>query len=245
MTSEVRKVLNSCVISSKVRDRLDAAERADAAKREVSFVVECKRCGQSTCTSPEYSAVCGCGAVFKLHRHNQQADAAKHEESVQGLRQKVAELVARYSRYTLPYSAIMVRYIIADLNAIIATEPDPVENRQATASGPVLDVTPVTVQQVREIVAEKISEMVDSLTFINDLGAYDDLKDPCAEMLRTLKSDREFLADAYLAEHAPKPLEAYLEFANVLCVEEAGLGYDAAVAVAKAMHKRGMVIPNE
>lgn len=79
----------------------------------------------------------------------------------------------------------------------------------------------------------------------NDLGAYDDLKDPCAEMLRALKSDREFLADAYLAEHAPKPLESYLAFANMLCVEDAGLDYDAAVAVAKAMHKRKMVIPNE
>lgn len=79
----------------------------------------------------------------------------------------------------------------------------------------------------------------------NDLGAYDDLKDPCAEILRQLERDREFLVDTYLAEHATKPLEAYLAFANTLCVEDAGLGYDAAIAVAKAMHKRGMVIPNE
>lgn len=57
--------------------------------------------------------------------------------------------------------------------------------------------------------------------------------------------DNRILADAYLAEHAPKPLESYLAFANMLCVEDAGLDYDAAVAVAKAMHKRKMVIPNE
>lgn len=139
MVSEVRKVLRNCVMNCDLYDRLDAAERADAAKREVSFIVECKRCGQSTCTSPEYSAVCGCGTVFKLHRHGQQADVAPREEPVQELRRKVAELVARWSAHYVPIdAAVMVRNILAELNAIIATEPDPVENRQATASGPVM-----------------------------------------------------------------------------------------------------------
>ena len=53
------------------------------------------------------------------------------------------------------------------------------------------------------------------------------------------------LCDLVRAEHSPKPLEAYLEFANELAVEECGLGYDAAVAIAKAMHNRGMIIPTK
>lgn len=81
MQSEVRKVLESMRGNGWnywFWNEIDAAERADAAKRgepvrddKFSFVVECKRCGQSTCTSEEYAAVCGCGAVFKLHRHDQ------------------------------------------------------------------------------------------------------------------------------------------------------------------------------
>lgn len=79
----------------------------------------------------------------------------------------------------------------------------------------------------------------------NDSGQYDSFTCRIGLMTVKLEKDRKILADAYLAEHAPKPLEAYLAFANVLCVEDAVLDYDAAVALAKAMHKRGMVIPNE
>lgn len=60
-----------------------------------------------------------------------------------------------------------------------------------------------------------------------------------------LENDQAILSNVYLAEHAPRPLEAYLAFANMLCVKDAGLDYDVAVAVARAMHKRRMVIPNE
>lgn len=63
----------------------------------------------------------------------------------------------------------------------------------------------------------------------------------CGTKYRIYRSKQE--VDTFTFKH--KPLEAYLAFANALCVEDAGLDYDAAVAVAKAMHKRGMVIPNE
>lgn len=105
MQSEVRKVLNSCVISSKVYDRLDAAERADSAKHE------------------------------------------EHEEPVQELRRKVSELVARWeviARLEIErptesvWTATVIRQILTELDRVIATKPDTVDNRQATASGPVL-----------------------------------------------------------------------------------------------------------
>lgn len=69
----------------------------------------------------------------------ERADAARREEPVQA----VAELVAKWGvRYVPIDAANMVRDILAELNTIIATKPDTVENRQAAASGPVHDVTP-------------------------------------------------------------------------------------------------------
>lgn len=139
MASEVRKVLDSYSFFEVPRwlTRLDAAERADA---EVRYTVECNRCGQHTCTSGEYPATCGCGTVFRLHRHNQQADDAE-------LRRKIAELVARWSTHYVPIdAAVMVRRLLAELNTIIATKP--------SASG----VTPTTVSYQKEPTPDPVTE---------------------------------------------------------------------------------------
>lgn len=72
----------------------------------------------------------------------ERADAAKREEPVQALRQAVAELIARWSgRYVHLDAVMMVRNIIAELNAIIATKP---ENQSASGDDPwrVTGVTP-------------------------------------------------------------------------------------------------------
>lgn len=130
----------------------------------------------------------------------------------------------------------------------------------------------------------------------NDSGQYNSFTCRIGLMTLQLEKDRKILADAYLAEHAPKPLEVYLEFANVLLTEDVRLDLEklddqmdkliqekevavinqdfetakqlrhqtdklkkrmdsitkddrdkqnAAVALARAMHKRRMVIPNE
>lgn len=126
----------------------------------------------------------------------ERADAARREEPVQELRQAVAELIARWGTCFLPTPvAEIVRDLLTELNAIITTKPDTVENRQATASGPVHDVTtadapkendrlhvtatekthdltpvhPVIVQQMREIAARAVRDaMPDVLDMIAD-----------------------------------------------------------------------------
>lgn len=177
MVSEVRKVLNSCIISSKVYDRLDAAERADAAKRE---------------------------------------------EPVQALRRKVAELVARWTKRLMPLQAVgTVRELLDELNAIIATKPDTVENRQATASGPVMhesvwcdgkNVTPADgakERMWREIKPEEreraIAEEATRIRAIAAEAVRDAMPDVLEKVADPLESDREFrfIADL-LQNHAAK-----------------------------------------
>ena len=66
--------------------------------------------------------------------------------------------------------------------------------------------------------------------------------DPTFDVFERAKAGNK-VALAWLKEHKPLPLEAYLEFANVLIIKDCGLGYDAAIAVAKEMHRRKMVLP--
>jgi DNA-directed RNA polymerase subunit RPC12/RpoP len=161
MQSEVRKVLetlreNGMVWWSFLAD-IDDAERADAARREESrnvtfsdvVSVHCVRCGMQISTT-EYAVRCNCGTTIMVHRHNRKVD--------DGLRKAVAEMIDKWRTCFLPTPvAEIVRDLLTELNAVIATKP---ESQPATESGP------VTEQEVREIVAEKILGVVDSLAFI-------------------------------------------------------------------------------
>lgn len=90
-------------------------------------------------------------SFYKEITNAERSDAAKREEPVQALRQAVAELVARWMERSMPLlTAGTVRELLDELNAIIATKPDPSENRQATASGLVHDVREATIPKLIE-----------------------------------------------------------------------------------------------
>lgn len=143
MQSEVRKVLDSYNFFEIPLwlTRIDAAERADAAKREepatVSDVVavDCVRCGMHIYTT-DHAVRCNCGTAIVVHRHDRKVDTAGRD----ALRKEVTELVDEWRKWALIRPTIEAECVLEfcnELNNIITTKPDTVENQSATASGPV------------------------------------------------------------------------------------------------------------